>query len=257
MPGHVLEVENVSKRYGGARGENATLALDGVSFFVDQGEFVGIMGPSGSGKSTLLNCISTIDTLTEGAIRIAGRDITLLKSKELAKFRRDELGFVFQDSNLLDTLTVRENIALALTIQRAPSREIPGRVEDMAQRLGISETLGKYPYQISGGQKQRAAAARAVITRPSLVLADEPTGALDSKSSGQLLETFELLNRMGSTIVMVTHDAFTASWCHRIIFIKDGRLWGQLRRQDDTREQFFSRIVAATTRLGGEVRNAG
>ena len=257
MPGHVLEVENVSKRYGGARGENATLAFDGVSFFVDQGEFVGIMGPSGSGKSTLLNCISTIDTLTEGAIRIAGRDITLLKSKELAKFRRDELGFVFQDSNLLDTLTVRENIALALTIQRASSREIPGRVEDMAQRLGISETLGKYPYQISGGQKQRAAAARAVITRPSLVLADEPTGALDSKSSGQLLETFELLNRMGSTIVMVTHDAFTASWCHRIIFIKDGRLWGQLRRQDDTREQFFSRIVAATTRLGGEVRNAG
>ena len=152
---------------------------------------------------------------------------------------------------------MRENIALALTIQRASSREIPGRVEDMAQRLGISETLDKYPYQISGGQKQRAAAARAVITRPSLVLADEPTGALDSKSSGQLLETFELLNRMGSTIVMVTHDAFTASWCHRIIFIKDGRLWGQLRRQDDTREQFFSRIVAATTRLGGEVRNAG
>ncbi len=257
MPGHVLEVESVSKRYGGARGENSTLALDGVSFFVDEGEFCGIMGPSGSGKSTLLNCISTIDTITSGAIRIAGRDITLLKSKELAKFRRDELGFVFQDSNLLDTLTVRENIALALTIQRAPSREIPGRVEDMAQRLGIAETLDKYPYQISGGQKQRAAAARAVITRPSLVLADEPTGALDSKSSGQLLETFELLNRMGSTIVMVTHDAFTASWCHRIIFIKDGHLWGQLRRQDDTREQFFSRIVAATTRLGGEVRNAG
>ena len=257
MPGHVLEVENVTKRYGGTRGGSATVALDGVSFYVDEGEFVGIMGPSGSGKSTLLNCISTIDTLTDGAIRIAGRDITLLKSKELARFRRDQLGFVFQDSNLLDTLTVRENIALALTIQKAPAREIPARVEDMAQRLGITETLDKYPYQISGGQKQRAAAARAVITRPSLVLADEPTGALDSKSSGQLLETFELLNRLGSTIVMVTHDAFTASWCHRIIFIKDGRLWGQLRRQDDTRDQFFARIVAATTRLGGEVRNAG
>ncbi len=257
MPGHVLEVENVTKRYGGTRGGSATVALDGVSFYVDEGEFVGIMGPSGSGKSTLLNCISTIDTLTDGAIRIAGRDITLLKSKELARFRRDQLGFVFQDSNLLDTLTVRENIALALTIKKAPAREIPARVEDMAQRLGITETLDKYPYQISGGQKQRAAAARAVITRPSLVLADEPTGALDSKSSGQLLETFELLNRLGSTIVMVTHDAFTASWCHRIIFIKDGRLWGQLRRQDDTRDQFFARIVAATTRLGGEVRNAG
>ena len=257
MPGHVLEVENVTKRYGGTRGGSATVALDGVSFYVDEGEFVGIMGPSGSGKSTLLNCISTIDTLTDGAIRIVGRDITLLKSKELARFRRDQLGFVFQDSNLLDTLTVRENIALALTIQKAPAREIPARVEDMAQRLGITETLDKYPYQISGGQKQRAAAARAVITRPSLVLADEPTGALDSKSSGQLLETFELLNRLGSTIVMVTHDAFTASWCHRIIFIKDGRLWGQLRRQDDTRDQFFARIVAATTRLGGEVRNAG
>lgn len=257
MPGHVLEVENVTKRYGGTRGGSATVALDGVSFYVDEGEFVGIMGPSGSGKSTLLNCISTIDTLTDGAIRIAGRDITLLKPKELARFRRDQLGFVFQDSNLLDTLTVRENIALALTIQKAPAREIPARVEDMAQRLGITETLDKYPYQISGGQKQRAAAARAVITRPSLVLADEPTGALDSKSSGQLLETFELLNRLGSTIVMVTHDAFTASWCHRIIFIKDGRLWGQLRMQDDTRDQFFARIVAATTRLGGEVRNAG
>ena len=257
MPGHVLEVENVTKRYGGTRGGNATVALDGVSFYVDEGEFVGIMGPSGSGKSTLLNCISTIDTLTDGAIRIAGRDITLLKSKELAQFRRDQLGFVFQDSNLLDTLTVRENIALALTIQKVPTREIPARVDDMAQRLGIAEVLDKYPYQISGGQKQRAAAARAVITRPSLVLADEPTGALDSKSSGQLLETFELLNRLGSTIVMVTHDAFTASWCHRIIFIKDGRLWGQLRRQNDTRDQFFARIVAATTRLGGEVRNAG
>ncbi len=257
MPGHVLEVENVTKRYGGTRGGNATVALDGVSFYVDEGEFVGVMGPSGSGKSTLLNCISTIDTLTDGAIRIAGRDITLLKSKELAQFRRDQLGFVFQDSNLLDTLTVRENIALALTIQKVPTREIPARVDDMAQRLGIAEVLDKYPYQISGGQKQRAAAARAVITRPSLVLADEPTGALDSKSSGQLLETFELLNRLGSTIVMVTHDAFTASWCHRIIFIKDGRLWGQLRRQNDTRDQFFARIVAATTRLGGEVRNAG
>lgn len=256
MTGHVLEVDGVSKRFGESRGGSPTVALDGVSFFVDEGEFCGIMGPSGSGKSTLLNCISTIDSVSDGSIRIAGRDITSLESRDLAAFRRDELGFVFQDFNLLDTLTVRENIALALTIQKAPSREIPVRVEEMARRLGIEGTLDKYPYQISGGQKQRAAAARAVITRPSLVLADEPTGALDSKSSGQLLETFELLNRLGSTIVMVTHDAFTASWCQRIIFIKDGRLWGQLRRQGDTRERFFSRIVDATTRLGEEVHNA-
>ena len=260
MAGHVLEVQDVVKRYGDAQAKAArgagTTALAGVSFFVDEGEFVGIMGPSGSGKSTLLNCISTIDAPTGGSIRIAGRDITQLSSREVARFRRDELGFVFQDSNLLDTLTVRENIALALTIQKAPAREIGPRVEDMARRLGIETILDSYPYQVSGGQKQRAAAARAVIARPSLVLADEPTGALDSKSSAQLLETFELLNRMGATIVMVTHDAFTASWCHRIVFIKDGLLWGQLRRGSDSREAFFSKIVAATTRLGSEVCDA-
>lgn len=258
MAGHVLEVQNVTKQYAttARRAGVATTALDGVSFFVDEGEFVGIMGPSGSGKSTLLNCISTIDSVTSGSIRIAGRDITTLSSKEISRFRRDELGFVFQDSNLLDTLTVRENIALALTIQKAPASEIDGRVGDVAARLGIGEVLEKYPYQISGGQKQRAAAARAVIARPSLVLADEPTGALDSKSATQLLETFDLLNRMGATIVMVTHDAFTASWCQRIVFIKDGRLWGQLRRGDDSRKAFFSKVVAATTQLGSEADDA-
>lgn len=261
MAGHVLEVHNVVKRFGGAgskarRDAASTLALDGVSFFVDEGEFVAIMGPSGSGKSTLLNCISTIDTLTSGRICIAGRDIGTLKSKELAKFRREKLGFVFQDSSVLDTLTIRENIALALTIQKLPAREIGPRVEEMAKRLGIEDTLDKYPYQVSGGQKQRAAAARAVITRPSLVLADEPTGALDSKSSQQLLQTFDVLNKMGSTIVMVTHDAFSASWASRIVFIKDGRLWGQLRRENATREQFFSQIVAATTQIGSEAGGA-
>lgn len=257
MTEHVLEVQDVTKRYGGRNDDaSATMALAGVSLCVDAGEFVGIMGPSGSGKSTLLNCISTIDAPTSGSIRIAGRDITKLSSKEVARFRRDELGFVFQDSNLLDTLTVRENIALALTIQRACAREIPERVHDAAARLGIADILDKYPYQISGGQKQRAAAARAVITHPSLVVADEPTGALDSKSSAQLLETFETLNASGSTIVMVTHDAFTASWCHRIVFIKDGRLWGQLHRGDDARDAFFSKIVAATTCLGDGVRDA-
>lgn len=249
---HILEVERVAKRYGGRGkgGANSTTALSDVSFFVDEGEFVGIMGPSGSGKSTLLNCISTIDAPTGGVIRVAGRDVTALSGRDLARFRRDELGFVFQDSNLLDTLTVRENIALALTIQKAPAHEIPIRVMEMARRLGIDAILDKYPYQISGGQKQRAAAARAVITRPSLVLADEPTGALDSKSAAALLETFSTLNRMGSTIVMVTHDAFTASWCSRIIFIKDGALWGQLRRGEASRERFFEQIVAATVKLG-------
>ena len=258
MAEHVLEVQGATKRYGeGVRDAGAaTTALDDVSLFVDEGEFVGIMGPSGSGKSTLLNCISTIDTVTSGSIRIAGRDVTNLSPKEVSRFRRDELGFVFQDSNLLDTLTVHENIALALTIQKAPVAEIDARVRDVAARLGIAGILDKYPYQVSGGQKQRAAAARAVITRPSLVLADEPTGALDSKSATQLLETFDLLNKMGSTIVMVTHDAFTASWCRRIVFIKDGRLWGQLNRGDDSRDAFFAKVVAAATRLGSEACDA-
>ncbi len=251
---HVLEVDNVVKQYGrGKRGEGGTVrALDGVSFFVDAGEFVGIMGPSGSGKSTLLNCISTIDAPTSGAIRVAGRDVTKMRGGELARFRRDELGFVFQDSNLLDTLTVRENIALALTIQKVPAAEIERLVEEVATRLGISEVLNKYPYEVSGGQKQRAAAARAVITKPSLILADEPTGALDSRSSKQLLETFSTLNRMDSTLVMVTHDAFAASWCTRIVFIRDGKLWGQIQRGGASRDEFFESVVAATTRLESE-----
>lgn len=254
MAGHVLEVQGATKRYGEkGRDEGAqTLALDDVSFFVDEGEFVGIMGPSGSGKSTLLNCISTIDFVTSGAIRIAGRDVANLSSKQVSRFRRDELGFVFQDSNMLDTLTLHENIALALTIQKVPAAEIDARVRDVAARLGIADILEKFPYQVSGGQKQRAAAARAVITRPSLVLADEPTGALDSRSATRLLETFDLLNKMGSTIVMVTHDAYTASWCGRIVFIKDGRLWGQLCRADEPREAFFAKIAAVATQLGSE-----
>lgn len=256
--GHVLEVDNVVKQYGKSKKDSgaATLALARVSFFVDAGEFVAIMGPSGSGKSTLLNCISTIDAPTSGSIRVAGRDVTKMRGGELAKFRRDQLGFVFQDSNLLDTLTVRENISLALTIQKKPTSEIPPMVNEIATRLGIAEILEQYPYQISGGQKQRAAAARAVITKPSLVLADEPTGALDSKSSKQLLETFSTLNRMGSTLVMVTHDAFAASWCSRIIFIRDGGLYGQIQRGALNRTQFFETIVAATTQMESEAANA-
>ena len=251
--GHVLEVDNIVKQYGKSKKNSgaATLALAGVSFFVDAGEFVAIMGPSGSGKSTLLNCISTIDAPTSGSIRVAGRDVTKIRGGELAKFRRDQLGFVFQDSNLLDTLTVRENISLALTIQKKPTSEIPPMVDEIATRLGIAEILEQYPYQ-----KQRAAAARAVITKPSLVLADEPTGALDSKSSKQLLETFSTLNRMGSTLVMVTHDAFAASWCSRIIFIRDGALYGQIQRGALNRAQFFETIVAATTQMESEAANA-
>ncbi len=254
---HVLEVDNVVKQYGKSKkgGEASTLALGGVSFFVDAGEFVAIMGPSGSGKSTLLNCISTIDAPTSGSIRVAGRDVTKMRGGELTRFRRDQLGFIFQDSNLLDTLTVRENISLALTIQKRPTSEIPPMVDEIASRLGIADILAQYPYQISGGQKQRAAAARAVITKPSLILADEPTGALDSKSSKHLLETFSTLNRMGSTLVMVTHDAFAASWCSRIVFIRDGKFYGQIQRGSLNRTQFFETIVAATARMESEAIN--
>ena len=219
---NVLEVKNIEKYYGNK--SNLTKAIDGISFNVGEGEFVGIMGASGSGKTTLLNCISTIDRVTAGKIIINNQDITKLKGNKLNKFRREELGFIFQDFNLLDTLTAYENIALALTIQKVNSHEIDKKVKEIAQKLEISEILNKYPYQISGGQKQRVASARAIITNPKMVLADEPTGALDSKSARQLLETFEHLNqKLGATILMVTHDAFTASYAERIIFIKDGK----------------------------------
>ena len=247
MSERILEVINLAKRYN-----DATQALENVSFYVEQGEFVGIMGPIGSGKSTLLNCISTIDRPTSGRVVIAGKDTGSLKPKELARFRREELGFVFQDANLLDSLTVRENIALALTIKHEPASEIPTRVANYAARLGISATLDKYPYEISGGQRQRAAAARAIIGRPHLVLADEPTGALDSKSARDLLETFSFMNSMGATLLMVTHDAQAASWCDRIIFIKDGTLAGQLTRGNLDRRTFYNVVVDATSRMAAE-----
>lgn len=185
------------------------------------------MGPSGSGKTTLLNCISTIDRPTSGSITIDGQELTKLRGKELAKFRREQLGFIFQDCNLLDTLTAGENIALALSIVKAPPEKILSQVKEMAKRLEIDDCLNKYPYQMSGGQQQRCAAARAMVTHPSLVLADEPTGALDSKAAKLLLERLEVLNQeMGATILMVTHDAFTASCCHRVVFLRDGYiLW--------------------------------
>ena len=247
----ILQVEHLQKYYG-IRG-SVTRAIDDVSFGVEKGEFVGIMGASGSGKTTLLNCIATIDTPTAGHITVEGRDITRLRSRELSRFRRERLGFVFQDSNLLDTLTAFENIALALTIQKVPTAQVEPRVAETARLLGITDCLNKYPYQMSGGQRQRAAAARALITNPALILADEPTGALDSKSARLLLDRFEALNtETHATILMVTHDAFTASYCRRILFIKDGRPFTELIRGGQERKAFFSKIIEVVTVLGGD-----
>ena len=232
---NILSVEHIEKYYGNKG--NLTKAVDDISFQVDEGEFVGVMGPSGSGKTTLLNCISTIDTVTSGHIFINGSDITNIKKNNLSKFRREELGFIFQDFNLLDTLTAYENIAIALTIQKVKASEIDRRIKEVAMKLDIMEVLQKYPYQMSGGQKQRVASARALITNPSLILADEPTGALDSKSSRMLLDSMEKLNtEYNATIMMVTHDAFTASYAHRILFIKDGKIFNELIRGEDSRK---------------------
>ena len=250
----VLEVKNIEKYYGNK--SNLTKAISGISFTINEGEFVGIMGASGSGKTTLLNCISTIDRVTAGKIIINNQDITKLRGNQLNKFRREELGFIFQDFNLLDTLTSYENIALALTIQKIKPHEIDKKVKEVARKLNISDILNKYPYQISGGQKQRVASARAIITNPKIVLADEPTGALDSKSARQLLETFEHLNKnLKATILMVTHDAFTASYADRIIFIKDGKIFNELIKGEDTRKQFFEKIIEVQTLLGGDLND--
>ena len=251
---NILEVQNVEKYYGNK--SNLTKAVDNISFNVKKKEFVGIMGASGSGKTTLLNCISTIDKVTTGHILINGDDITKLKGNKLNKFRREELGFIFQDFNLLDTLTAYENIALALTIQKRNVNEIDKKVKDIAKKLEIDNILNKYPYQLSGGQKQRVASARAIITNPKLVLADEPTGALDSKSAKQLLETLTALNEtLDATILMVTHDAFTASYADRIIFIKDGKIFNELIKGDNSRKEFFESIIEVQTLLGGELND--
>lgn len=251
----VLEVAHLEKVYG-ALG-NVTRALNDVSFTVNRGEFVGIMGASGSGKSTLLNCVSTIDSATSGTIRINGQDVTRMKQAKLSQFRREELGFVFQDSNLLDTLTARENIGLPLTIARTNSAEISTRVQDVAARLSISQVLDKYPYQMSGGQQQRVAAARALVTDPTMIMADEPTGALDSKSARLLLESLEALNRrLRATVLMVTHDSFAASYTSRVLFIRDGKIFTELRRGDTDRREFFDRIMEVVAMMGGEGSDA-
>lgn len=250
----ILKVLNVEKYYGNKG--NLTKAIDNVSFTVNEGEYVGIMGASGSGKTTLLNCISTIDNVTCGHIYIREKDITEMNSKLLARFRREELGFVFQEFNLLDTLTGLENIILPLSISGTNHKEAEKRVREIASTLDISDILSKYPYQMSGGQRQRVAAARAIITNPALILADEPTGALDSKSARMLLESLENLNKnLKATILMVTHDAFTASYCSRILFIKDGRVFNELIKGSDTRKQFFNKIIDVVTLLGGDTAN--
>lgn len=246
----ILKAINVTKVYGEKR--NIYQALNGIDMKVFEGGFVGVMGPSGAGKSTLLNIISTIDKPTGGKILIDGDDITRLKGDKLSDFRRDKLGFIFQDFNLLDTLTVKENIALPLSLSKVYYRKIDKKVIEITEKLGIKDLLNKYPYEISGGQKQRVAAARALINKPALILADEPTGALDSKSSKELLEILNLLNEKDkSTIMMVTHDAFAASYCSRVIFIKDGKLYKEIEN-NSSRKDFFREILDVTSMLGGE-----
>lgn len=252
---NILKIENIEKYYGNKT--NLTKAIDNISFEVQKGEFVAIMGASGSGKTTLLNCISTIDQVTSGHIMVAGEDITKLKGNKLNKFRREELGFIFQDFNLLDTLTAYENIALALSIQNVKAAVIDKKIKKVARELDIEKVLNKYPYQMSGGQKQRVASARALVTDPKLILGDEPTGALDSKSARMLLDRFEYLNKeLQATILMVTHDAFTASYATRVIFIKDGRIFNEIMRGNSNRKVFFNKIIDVVTILGGELNDA-
>lgn len=251
MENTILQVDDIQKFYGNKG--NLTKAIDHISLSVEKGEFLGIMGASGSGKTTLLNCISTIDTVTSGHIYIEGKDITELHGTLLSDFRGKKLGFIFQDFNLLDTLTAYENISLALSIAGMKPGDINERVLQVAKALNIQEVLEKYPYQMSGGQQQRVAAARAIVTNPAIVLADEPTGALDTNSSRMLLTMLTELNeQLDATILMVTHDAFSASYCKRILFIKDGKVFNELHRGGDTRKEFFAKILEVVSVLGGE-----
>ncbi|MGD6780138.1 ABC transporter ATP-binding protein [Sutcliffiella horikoshii] len=250
----LLVVDKVQKIYG--KGTNTFNALQDISFEIHPGEFVGVMGPSGAGKSTLLNVLATIDSPTKGDIFLGEENISKLKDESLADFRRDHLGFIFQDYHLLDSLTVKENILLPLAIAKKPAAEIKKRVEAMADTFGISSLLDKYPYQLSGGQKQRTAASRALVTNPKLIFADEPTGALDSKSASDLLTSLSNLNEeQETTIMMVTHDAYAASYCRRILFIKDGELSKELYRGTKSRKEFFQHILSELATLGGDVHN--
>lgn len=248
----ILKIDSIEKYYGSK--SSLTKAIDNISFDVERGEFIAIMGASGSGKTTLLNCISTIDKVTSGHIYLNDLDVTTLKGNKLSEFRREELGFIFQDFNLLDTLTAYDNIALALSIQDKSVKNLDEKIKEVSKYLNITHVLNKYPYQMSGGEKQRVASARAIITNPSLILADEPTGALDSKSAKMLLERLEYLNKeKNATILMVTHDAYTASYSSRVIFIKDGRIFNEIEKGNLDRKEFFDKIIDVVTILGGDL----
>ncbi|MEQ7055838.1 ABC transporter ATP-binding protein [Enterococcus avium] len=240
----IVSVNEVKKTYGKGN-QKETQALKGISFEVEKGEFVGIMGASGSGKSTLLNLLATLDKPTDGKIQINQADVTKLSGNQLADFRSREIGFIFQDFNLLENLTAAENIAVPLSLQGAKSKVIHRRVAEVAKRLSIDGILNSYPAQISGGQKQRVAAARALITQPTILLGDEPTGALDSNSARDLLDTMEELNQRDQvSILLVTHDPFSASYCQRILFIKDGVIYQEVKRENQTREAFYRQILS-------------
>ncbi|WP_138206032.1 ABC transporter ATP-binding protein [Haloimpatiens lingqiaonensis] len=250
----VLNIQNLKKVYGSRFGGVKYTALDNIDLKVNEGEFVGIMGPSGSGKTTFLNVISTIDKPTSGKVEIDGRDISQLKEPHLSAFRRDKLGFIFQDFNLLDNMTLKENIVLPLALANTSYDEIQKRLKEITSKLGISEVLNKHPYEVSGGQKQRAAAARAIISNPSLILGDEPTGALDSKSSKELLSAMQYLNEKNkATILMVTHDTFAASYCKRVIFIKDGKLFNEIYKGDMSRKDFYQKLLKVLSVIGGDI----
>ena len=252
----ILEVKGLKKIYTTRFGSNQVTALRNVTFSVEQGDYVAIMGESGSGKTTLLNILAALDKPTAGSVLLNGKDITKISEKQLAKFRRSSLGFVFQEFNLLDTFSLEDNIYLPLVLAGAPYEEMRRRLIPIAKMLGISELLSKYPYEVSGGQKQRAAVARALITKPQLILADEPTGALDSRASDELLRLFEAVNESGQTILMVTHSAAAASRAKCVLFIKDGEVFHQICRGEDSGEQFYQKITDTLTILmtGGERR---
>lgn len=248
----LIEVRNLQKIYGEGN-EYRTKALENVSFTVQEGEFIGIMGASGSGKSTLLNILAAIDTPTAGQVKIEAQDIALLDKKALARFRKEKLGFVFQEYNLLDTLTIEENIILSLSLRSMPKSEIEQKVNWIAGTLGISEILRKFPYQVSGGQKQRCACARAMVTNPRLLLADEPTGALDSKAARELLDTFLRINQeYHTTILMVTHDVFSASFCDRVLFVKDGEIYQELQRRQRSKDEMLQELLTLLSGRKGE-----
>lgn len=250
----ILSVRGIKKIYTARFGSNRVQALKSVSFDVEEGEYVAIMGESGSGKTTLLNILAALDKPTAGTVFLDGRDISNIKDSALAAFRRDNLGFVFQDFNLLDTFSIEDNIYLPLVLAGKGYNEMQARIQPIAAQLGIGDILKKYPYEVSGGQKQRAAVARALITRPRLILADEPTGALDSKSTDELLRLFSDVNRDGQTVLMVTHSVKAASHSGRVLFIKDGEVYHQIYRGDSTDEQLYQKISDTLTMLaaGGE-----